>query len=123
MKKRDCILSIIVTAHHEGLIAHKTMQSIERAAAKLEKASLPYEVIISIDRGDKTTVDYFKSYNNLPVTVYHWDHGDLSSSRNSAIAKAHGKFVAFIDADDLMSENWLHDSGREIGRASCRERV
>lgn len=110
MKKRDCILSIIVTAHHEGLIAHKTMQSIERAAAKLEKASLPYEVIISIDRGDKTTVDYFKSYNNLPVTVYHWDHGDLSSSRNSAIAKAHGKFVAFIDADDLMSENWLHDS-------------
>ena len=71
MKKRDCILSIIVTAHHEGLIAHKTMQSIERAAAKLEKASLPYEVIISIDRGDETTVDYFKSYNNLPVTVYH----------------------------------------------------
>lgn len=109
MKKRDCTLSIIVTAHHEGLIAHKTMRSIERAVAKLEKAALSYEIIVSIDRGDETTVNYFKNYRGLPITIYQWDHGDLSGSRNSAIAKAHGRFVAFIDADDLMSENWLHD--------------
>lgn len=112
MKEREGALSIIVTAHREGLIAHKTMRSVERAVTRLEKAALSYEIIVSIDRGDETTVNYFKNYRGLPITIYQWDHGDLSGSRNSAIAKAHGRFVAFIDADDLMSENWLYDGLR-----------
>ena len=110
MNKKDCVLSIIITAHREGLVAHKTMKSVERAVKKIEEASISYEVIVSIDRGDDQTIDYFNNYTGLPIHIYQWDHGDLSSSRNSAIKKAHGQFVSFIDADDLMSENWLHDS-------------
>ena len=52
MNKKDCVLSIIITAHREGLVAHKTMKSVERAVKKIEEASIPYEVIVSIDRGD-----------------------------------------------------------------------
>ena len=110
MNKKDCVLSIIITAHREGLVAHKTMKSVERAVKKIEEASISYEVIVSIDRGDDQTIDYFNNYTGLTIHRYQWDHGDLSSSRNSAIKKAHGQFVSFIDADDLMSENWLHDS-------------
>lgn len=106
-KKVD--LSIIVTAHHEGLVAHKTMLSIERACALLDKANYSYEIIVSIDCGDKATKNYFNSYSNMKIKVFEWEHADLSQSRNSAIKHAKGKFVAFIDADDLMSENWLHD--------------
>jgi len=86
------------------------MKSVERAVKKIEEASISYEVIVSIDRGDDQTINYFNNYTGLPIHIYQWDHGDLSSSRNSAIKKAHGQFVSFIDADDLMSENWLHDS-------------
>lgn len=109
-------LSIIVTAHREGLIAHKTMRSIERAIHQLTSAAISYEVIISIDRGDQETVNYFTNYRTLPIKLHQWDHGDLAGSRNSAIKKARGQFVAFIDADDLMSKNWLHDGVQELLR-------
>lgn len=107
-------LSIIVTAHHEGLIAHKTMRSIERAVRRLDDAEISYEIIVSIDRGNNETVGYFNQYSTLPIIVYQWDHGDLAGSRNSAIKKAKGRFIAFIDADDLMSENWLYNGVQEL---------
>ena len=103
------LLSIIVTAHHEGLIAHKTMRSIERAVSLLRDSDISYEIIISIDRGDEETIRYFSNYTALPITIHQWDHGDLAQSRNSAITKVRGRFTAFIDADDLMSANWLRD--------------
>lgn len=103
------LLSIIVTAHHEGLIAHKTMRSIERAVSLLRDSDISYEIIVSIDRGDEETIRYFSNYTALPIAIYQWNHGDLAQSRNSAITKAHGRFIAFIDADDLMSANWLRD--------------
>ena len=67
MNKKDCVLSIIITAHREGLVAHKTMKSVERAVKKIEEASISYEVIVSIDRGDDQTIDYFNNYTGLPI--------------------------------------------------------
>lgn len=102
-------LSVIVTAHHEGLLAHKTMRSVERALKSLEEAGVTYEIVISIDRGNKATMDYFDTYkaSHDSISVYQWDFGDLSQSRNAIIKKARGRFVSLIDADDLMSGNWL----------------
>ena len=106
-KKPD--LSIIVTAHHEGLLAHKTMRSVERALKSLEGAGVTYEIVISIDRGDEVTTNYFDKYQEShdSASVYQWDFGDLSQSRNAIIKKTRGRFVSLIDADDLMSGNWL----------------
>jgi len=105
-------LSVIVTSHREGLLAHKTMRSIERALAPLKDMGVAYEILISIDRGDKTTVDYFQKYqaSHDLVSVYQWDFGDLSQSRNAIIKKSHGRFISLIDADDLMSGNWLSEA-------------
>jgi len=102
-------LSIIVTAHHEGLLAHKTMRSVERALKPLEEVGVTYEILVSIDRGDKDTIDYFNKYQDShdSISIYQWDFGDLSQSRNAIIKKSHGRFVSLIDADDLMSGNWL----------------
>lgn len=103
-------LSIIITAHSEGLIAHKTMLSILEAAKKLP-ASVQYEVIISIDNGDVATKSYFNRYgNDDSIKVIHLNYKDLSASRNHAVSESRGKYVSFLDADDLISENWLRDS-------------
>ena len=99
-------LSIIVTAHHEGIVAHKTMLAIEKAVNRLEQ-KYTYEIIITIDNGDEATLNYFKNYKNLPVKVLLWSYKDVAQSRNSAIKEATGKYISLIDADDLMSEGWL----------------
>lgn len=109
-KEKQIDLSIIVTAHHEGLIAHKTMRSIENAIAPLQKKGYSFEVVIAIDSGNKATIEYFKNYNKLPIKILQNEFRDVSKSRNNAIDHASGRFTSLIDADDLMSSNWLIDS-------------
>ncbi len=102
-------LSIIVTAHSEGVLAHKTMLSIFEATRELQTKK--YEFIIHIDKGDEATKGYFNRYKNNPrFRIYENSFGDLGESRNFAISKAKGEFIITIDADDLISKNLLHDA-------------
>ena len=98
-------ISIIITAHDEGLLAHKTLLSVSEAINKLKK-SIKTEIIIHIDKGTPDTIKYFKSHkDNFDLTIYENNFGDLGLSRNFAIKRASGKYVFLMDADDLISEN------------------
>ena len=98
------VLSVIVTAHAEGLLAHKTMLSIEQALSQVKDS---YEIIIHIDNGDKDTTKYFSRYeNNRNIRIYKNNFKDAGLSRNFAANKSKGKYLAFLDADDLISKNW-----------------
>lgn len=115
MANKRVDMSVIVTAHREGILAHKTMLSIFRATNKLEDIGLSYEIIVHIDNGSKETVDYFERYENDDrVRVLRNTFGDLSESRNFSVNSALGKYIAFIDADDLCSEGWLANSYTSI---------
>lgn len=110
-KNQKITLSIIVTAHNEGLIAHKTMLSIFSAIQLLNDIS--YEIIISIDNGDNETLRYFNKYKDTRrINVVQVAYKDLSKSRNNAALLARGEYLAYIDADDLMSANWLLEGYR-----------
>lgn len=101
------VLSIIITAHHEGLLAHKTMLSVFRALEEAKKAGYTYEIIIHIDKGDPTTNTYFSRYENRKdIKIIHGNFGDTGPSRNRAVQESTGRYVAFLDADDLISKNW-----------------
>lgn len=106
-------LSIVITSHAEGLIAHKTMLSVIDAVAQLEKASITYEVLISIDNGDDETNKYFDRYRDMPhYRVLDVNFRGLSESRNNASKEATGKYITFLDADDLISANWFLEGYR-----------
>ena len=57
-------VSIIITAHNEGLLAHKTMLSVLKAAERLRESSVSYEVIVSLDNPDSTTEQYYSRYKS-----------------------------------------------------------
>lgn len=102
-----CDLSIIITAHNEGVIAHKTMLSVMRSVQGLNE-DIRYEIIVHIDNGTEETVRYFERYDNRgDIRIIHNSFGDLSRSRTAAIQAARGTYIALADADDLYSENWL----------------
>lgn len=106
MKRYD--LTVAVTAHNEGLVAHKTMRSILEATKKLEEKKISYEILIHIDNGDQITKDYFKRYAKMPnVVIYENNFGDPGPSRNFLTQKASGEYLTFLDGDDLISDNWL----------------
>ena len=102
------LLSVIIAAHREGRIAHKTILSVLRAVKKLDDAKIHYEIIVTVDKGDKLTLDYFNRYKKHPfVAIHQLDFGDLALSRNHGISLAQGEYIAILDADDLISGNWF----------------
>lgn len=47
------------------------------------------------------------SFGPLDVTVIHQENKGLSGARNSGIAAANGKYLAFIDSDDTVAPDYL----------------
>lgn len=101
-------ISIIITAHHEGLLLHKTILSMLASATHLDKENTPYEFIISLDNPDKATKTCAERWRDDPrFTLYEVSFGNPADNRNNAIKQAHGSYVTLIDGDDLISDNWL----------------
>jgi hypothetical protein len=100
-------VSVVVTVHSETLVAGPTMESAERAIAAAEAAGHSVERMLVMDNPTEDTSDYF----HQPV-FDDWDRrllheGDPGRIRNAVVPETRGRFVAFLDGDDLFSENWL----------------
>jgi len=100
------LLSVIITSHNEGLLLHKTILSLREALAFL--AEKDYEVILHVDNGSKETISYIeRGTSPLKLKVFRNTFGDLGLSRNYCVNQAKGKYIFFIDGDDLISDNFL----------------
>jgi hypothetical protein len=102
-------LTLIVTAHDETLVCGPTMKSADVAVAAARAAGYTVQTIIALDRPTEATAAYFQQ-----PEFDHWerwimDEGDLGRVRNALVPQVSGRFIAFLDADDLFSENWLAD--------------
>lgn len=112
-------LSIILTMHSEGLLAHKTMRSVFQAIKPLQSHKISYEIIIHVDNGTLDTLKYLKRYaTDKTITIYKNSFGDPGSSRNFAIEKAKGEYISLLDGDDLVSPNWFIDSYQQAKNSS-----
>lgn len=99
-------LSIVVTAHNEGLYLYKTILSIEKSIELLPEIS--YEIIISLDNPDDETIRVAKFLSKKKqIKIFESSFGNPADNRNFAISKAKGSICALIDGDDLVSKNWF----------------
>lgn len=68
-----------------------------------------FEIILiddgSVDQSGKIADKLSKQYEK--VSCFHKVNGGVSSARNYGIQKASGRYILFIDADDLIDENTL----------------
>lgn len=106
-------LSIIITAHDEGLLLHKTLLSLIASIKQVQSYHL-IELLVHLDVGDEPTKEYLsrcRDILDLPrdvvLNIVEGNLHDLGASRNHAIKHALGDFIFFIDADDLISKNFL----------------
>ncbi len=115
------MITAILTAHREGLLAKPSLESLKRCVAHAEHAGFSTETIAILDRPDSVTRALIRQYAPNGIESVEVDFGDPGMARNHAIDIANGRYAAFLDADDLWGSNWLTMAAQAA--ESCREPV
>lgn len=105
MKPLD--LSVVVTAHAESVIAGPTMRSVEAAIARVEAEDFTVERFLAFDTPSDACRAFFDQPGCDRWTKHEFEFRDQGKTRNAAISKTLGRWIALLDGDDLFSENWL----------------
>ncbi|MFM5390162.1 MULTISPECIES: glycosyltransferase family 2 protein [Aeromonas] len=98
----DKLVSIIMPAYNaESTIA----QSIDSV---ISQSYSEWELIVVDDGSSDKTAEIVKYYNNYSVYLIknHYKKG-AAGARKSAIDKAKGKYIAFLDSDDIWDDKKL----------------
>lgn len=113
-------LTLVVTAHDETAVCGPTMRSADLAVAAARAAGLTVQTVIGLDRATEATAAYFRQARFDHWERWEYDEGDLGRVRNAMLPRTDGRLIAFLDADDLFSENWLVEAVRTLDAAAER---
>jgi glycosyltransferase involved in cell wall biosynthesis len=90
------LISVIIPTYNRKNIVLGSIESV------LKQKPKNYEVLVVDDGSTDGTVKYLQSLN-LPIRIIEKENGGAASARNMGIKEARGKYIAFLDSDDL----WL----------------
>lgn len=102
-------LSIIIPYYETYEMTKKLLQSL------IMQINMPYTEIILVDDGcNETKFDsYLDFIDGLGFTyknhikIIHQKNGGVSVARNKGIELAQGKYIAFIDSDDMVMPDYI----------------
>ena len=110
MNRKNIVdVSLLITFHREGVLAHSTLNSIERCRKYAEAAGITTEYVWVLDAVNNETREVLMAHPAATgnVEIVEVAHCDAGMSRNSGIQAACGTAVAILDGDDYFSTNWI----------------
>lgn len=119
-------LTLVVNVATEGRLVHPTFRSLDRAVAHAVDSGWSVEVVVVFDGGSPVMRAYLDEhlatfFEGLDVRVVEVANRDLGLSRNDGVKAAGGRYIAFSDADNLYSANWLTDAVRRLASGDGSE--
>lgn len=100
-------ISIIVNCHNEGRQLRQTVDSVNANIELCKQSFISAELIFVRDNADDATIFFTDEFCQENSQVLNASFGDLGLARNRGATAATGKYLAFVDGDDLWSQNWL----------------
>ena len=114
--KKKTLISIIITYYKKKTFLKKTIQSI------LNQSYKNYELIFVYDDEDKKDVKFInntlRKIKRKQILINKKNLG-VAKSRNIAIKKSKGSYLAFIDSDDIWKKNKLLIQLNFMKKNSC----
>lgn len=105
-------ISIVLTLHAEGRIAHRTFSALVSAVNLAQQKDLAVEIVAVMDKVSdsvlKKTVQHWTALLDGILFIYEVDFGALSLSRNFGVQQSKGNYISIHDGDDLYGEHWLY---------------
>lgn len=100
--KTKPLVSVIIPAYQVSGFIKETLESV------LSQTFKDYEVILINDGSPDTPLleEQIKPYSHL-ITYLKQPNGGAGAARNAGVRAAQGKFVAFLDGDDVWLPNFL----------------
>ncbi|HEX2175758.1 MAG TPA: glycosyltransferase family A protein [Nocardioidaceae bacterium] len=113
-------LTVIVTAHDETAVCGPTMRAADLAVEAARGRGLTVQTVIGLDAPTEATSTYFRQphFDHWERRVLH--ERELGRVRNALVPECDGRYIAFLDADDLFSENWLAEGVVALDAAAER---
>ena len=106
------LISIIVPVYNKKEYIKSCIDSL------LKQTYKNIEIILVNDGstdGSNIICDEYSGYCNI-VQIYHKNNAGVSSARNFGIVKAKGEYICFIDADDIVANNYVERLYEELCR-------
>ena len=100
--------SVIIPLYNKAHYIRRAIKSV------LSQKHNDFEIIVVDDGSTDEGLSIVKKYRNSKILVFHQDNMGVSAARNCGIKLARGEFIAFLDADDEWSPDFLVSIDRLI---------
>lgn len=99
------LLSIIVPVYNVEEYIEECLKSI------LNQTFQDFELILINDGSKDNSIEICSKYvqKDKRIRILHKKNGGLSSARNLGLKNALGKYISFIDSDDLLADKYTYE--------------
>ena len=96
-------VSIIMPVYNKEQYILNSLKSVINQSFK------DWELIIINDGSTDGSLDIINSLHDNRIRTYTIENHGVSYARNYGLAKAHGKYITFLDADDYIDKDFLQN--------------
>ncbi len=89
------LVSVVIPTYNRASILKKTIHSV------LQQTYKKLEIIIVDDGSTDNTSQIVKDFNFKQIVYMRKEHAGASSARNEGIRNSKGKYISFLDSDDI----------------------
>lgn len=101
--KKEYGISVIIPCYNVGQYVEETLKSV------LNQSFKDYEIICLNDGSTDGTLEILNKYQSLypDIQVFTGENHGVAYQRNKGVQRARGKYIYYLDGDDLIKENCL----------------
>lgn len=100
-------VSVVIPTYNRARCVREAIESV------LTQTTNDYELIVVDDGSTDNTLQVLNEYGKR-IRVIHQANAGVSTARNKGILAAEGKWIAFLDSDDLWNAEKLHRQLKDV---------